>query len=138
VIHGEMRRRQQDEEDDPFTALRCQHAQSECCARLEDKVNAWRCIYSCTYCIYCFRKINHLVPVPFAFILCCKKPCREQYILKKGELQHNIGQQFVHNLTAITLVYLQKQSVYTDPMHSHHTAMCWLCVTSQMRQALAA
>jgi hypothetical protein len=32
-----MRRRRQDEEDDPFTALRCQYAQSECCAQLEDK-----------------------------------------------------------------------------------------------------
>ncbi len=35
VIHGEMRRRQEDEKDDPFTASRCQHAQSElmCSAR---------------------------------------------------------------------------------------------------------
>ncbi len=37
MIHGEMRRRRQGEEDDPFTALRCQHAQSECCAQLGDK-----------------------------------------------------------------------------------------------------
>jgi hypothetical protein len=27
---------------------------------------------------YCSRKINHLVSEPFAFILWCKKPCREQ------------------------------------------------------------
>jgi hypothetical protein len=32
----------------------------------------WHCI-RCTYCIYCFRKIYHLVPVPFAFILWCKR-----------------------------------------------------------------
>jgi hypothetical protein len=37
VTHSEMKRRQQDEEDDPFTALRCQHAQSECCAQQKDK-----------------------------------------------------------------------------------------------------
>ncbi len=51
-----------------------------CCAQQEDKKwMSWRCIYSCTYCFYCFRKINHLVPVPFVFILWCKEPCREQY-----------------------------------------------------------
>jgi hypothetical protein len=35
VIRGRMRRRQEDEEDDPFMALECQHAQSElmCTAR---------------------------------------------------------------------------------------------------------
>jgi hypothetical protein len=37
VIRGEMRRRQQDEEDDPFTALRCQNAQSELLCSQEDK-----------------------------------------------------------------------------------------------------
>ncbi len=37
MTHSEMKRRQQDEEDDPFTALRCQHAQSECCAQQKDK-----------------------------------------------------------------------------------------------------
>ncbi len=30
-------------------------------------------LYSRTYCIYCFRKINHLVLIPFAFILWCKR-----------------------------------------------------------------
>jgi hypothetical protein len=35
VISGEMRRRPEDEEDDPFMASGCQHAQSElmCTAR---------------------------------------------------------------------------------------------------------
>jgi hypothetical protein len=35
VIRGEMRRRREDKEDDPFTASGCQHAQSElmCIAR---------------------------------------------------------------------------------------------------------
>ncbi len=32
----------------------------------------WHCI-RCTYCIYCFKKINHLVLVPFAFIFWCKR-----------------------------------------------------------------
>jgi hypothetical protein len=27
-----------------------------------------------------FQEKNHLVPVPFVFVLCCKKPCREQFI----------------------------------------------------------
>jgi hypothetical protein len=31
----------------------------------------WHCIY----CIYCFRKINHLVLLPFAFILWCTRSC---------------------------------------------------------------
>ncbi len=30
VNHSEMRERAEREEDDPFTALECQHAQSEC------------------------------------------------------------------------------------------------------------
>jgi hypothetical protein len=50
------------------------------CAQLEDKSECVSDVYSCTYCIYCFRKINHLVPVPFVFILWCKKPCREHYV----------------------------------------------------------
>jgi hypothetical protein len=80
VICGEMRRRQEDEEDDPFMTSRCQHAQSELmCTARGWKWMCWWCIYSCTYCTYCFRKINQLVPVPFVFILWCKKPCREQY-----------------------------------------------------------
>ncbi len=35
MIRGRMRRRQEDEEDDPFMASGCQHAQSElmCTAR---------------------------------------------------------------------------------------------------------
>ncbi len=35
MIRGEMRRRQEDKEDDPFMASGCQHAQSElmCIAR---------------------------------------------------------------------------------------------------------
>ncbi len=45
MIHGEMRRRQQDEEDDPFMALRCQHAQSNCCAQQEDKSECFGDVY---------------------------------------------------------------------------------------------
>ncbi len=39
MIHGEMGRRQEDKEDDPFTTSRCQHAQSElmCTARSESE-----------------------------------------------------------------------------------------------------
>jgi hypothetical protein len=76
-----MRRRQEVKEDDPFMASSCQHAQSKlvCIAR-KKQVNVSVTLYSCTYCIYCFRKINHLVPVPFVLILRCKKPCREQFI----------------------------------------------------------
>jgi hypothetical protein len=81
---SEMRRQQRDKEDDPFTAQEYQHAQSKsmCIARertmshcnVHDII-----IYPCIYCIYCSRKINHLVSEPFAFILWCKKPCREHF-----------------------------------------------------------
>ncbi len=33
------------------------------------------CWWHCIYCIYCFRKINHLVLIPFAFILWCTRSC---------------------------------------------------------------
>jgi hypothetical protein len=33
------------------------------------KYPQWHCIH----CIYCFRKINHLVLLPFAFILWCTR-----------------------------------------------------------------
>ncbi len=72
-------RRQEVQEDDPFMASRCQHAQSKCVHSLGR--NKWMCRWHCiccTYCIYCFRKINHLVPVPFVFILWCQKPCQER------------------------------------------------------------
>ncbi len=40
VISGEMRRRPEDEEDDPFMASGCQHAQSELmCTAKKIKVN---------------------------------------------------------------------------------------------------
>jgi hypothetical protein len=52
-----------------------------CIAKKSKWMCRWYCI-QCTYCIYCFRKINHLVPVPFVFILWCKKPCREHSCLR--------------------------------------------------------
>jgi hypothetical protein len=70
VIRDRMRRRQEDKEDDPFMASGCQHAQSELmCIAGKIKVHVSVMYIRCTYCIYCFRKINHLVPVPFVFIL---------------------------------------------------------------------
>jgi hypothetical protein len=71
MIRGEMRRRRENKEDDPFTASGCQHAQSElmCIARRKEVNVVMMYLYSCTYYIYCSRKINYLVPVPFVFIL---------------------------------------------------------------------
>jgi hypothetical protein len=72
---SETGRRQEDEEDDPLTAQSYQHAQSKLtCIAGRWRVNSllmYICItiYSCTYYIYCSRKINHLVSEPFAFIL---------------------------------------------------------------------
>ncbi len=68
---SEMRRRQEDEEDDPFTAQSSQHAQSEltCIAgnTIKNPLNV--VMYLMLIVFYCSRKINHLVSKPFAFIL---------------------------------------------------------------------
>ncbi len=75
MTHSEMRRRQEDKEDDPRTASECQHAQSKLtCIAGRRIVNLLLMyigvtIFSCTYYIYCSRKINHLVSEPLVFIL---------------------------------------------------------------------
>ncbi len=59
----EMRKWQEVKEDYPFMASRCEHAQSKltCIAQEE---SMWMCRWHCIRCIYCFRKINHLVLIP--------------------------------------------------------------------------
>ncbi len=68
---GEVRRHNkmsESKEDDPITASRDDHAQSKCHrASISNSVNVHR--KHCNSLYYCFRKINHLVLVPFAFIL---------------------------------------------------------------------
>ncbi len=51
------------------------------CIARKKHVNMSVTLYPWCLLYYCFRKINHLVPVPFVFILWWKKPCREQKLL---------------------------------------------------------
>ncbi len=58
VIRGEMRRRREDKEDDPFTALRCQHAQSKLmCTARRWKVNPLL-MYIFVYLLYLLFQEN--------------------------------------------------------------------------------
>jgi hypothetical protein len=70
---GEVRRHNkmsESKEDDPITASRDDYAQSKCHrASISNSVNIHR--KHCNSLYYCFRKINHLVLVPIAFILWC-------------------------------------------------------------------
>ncbi len=93
---SEMGGRQKEEEDDPFTAQSYPHAQSKLtCIAGKCRVKPllmymYITIWPCTYYSYCSRKINHLVSEPFAFILWCKKPCREHiyiYIVVRWSAQ---------------------------------------------------
>jgi hypothetical protein len=73
VRTGEVRRHNKmsgGKEDDPITASRDHHAQSKCQrASINNSVNIRH--KHCASLYYCFRKINNLVLVPFAFILWC-------------------------------------------------------------------
>ncbi len=58
VIRGKMRRRQEDEEDGPFMASGCQHAQSELmCTARKIKVNG-SVIYIFVYLLYLLFQEN--------------------------------------------------------------------------------
>jgi hypothetical protein len=58
VIRGEMRRRREDKEDDPFTASKCQHAQSKSmCTAGRWKVNPLL-MYIFAYLLYLFFQEN--------------------------------------------------------------------------------
>ncbi len=50
-------------------------------------------LYSYTYCIYCFRKINNLVLIPFAFILWCKRSRVGNSKVVEDRWRENTGRQ---------------------------------------------
>jgi hypothetical protein len=59
VISGKMRRRPEDEEDDPFMASGCQHAQSELmCTARKIKVNASAMYIYSLYLLYLLFQEN--------------------------------------------------------------------------------